>query len=347
MPPQVLSQIDVKKDAVVSRKMAAFVPGLAAALVAASPPSCSITEGYRHRWEANEPPWVLYADQNCPSDRGVVEDSAIWSGLAVQQVSNVSSGAAAGFTRYGRTTHTARKLRGRLGTPLGLMVAGGELLWVEELDNSLQPPQGTLKRCPVDYQTSRCVAEPTVIIGRINCPQDFALDYARGHAYVIQYGGGNSSTASLSCGGEPRITRFDLAAAADGSSRPTDVVTPVTTGLFTPRYLALDPIVGYLFWTDAMRSGGALMRSNLDGSSPLQLMLLLHVSGVAVDTSRKALYVTHAVQGASLLYSSYDGRYQKHVSSQRFFEPRGLAVDPSGMIAPLMSHVALRWIPLV
>jgi hypothetical protein len=75
--------------------MAAFVPGLAAALVAALPPSCSLTEGYRHRWEATEPPWVLYADQNCPSDRGVVEDSALWSCLAVQQVSNASSGAVA------------------------------------------------------------------------------------------------------------------------------------------------------------------------------------------------------------------------------------------------------------
>lgn len=306
---------------------------LAASLVTVRAPdapalSCSIVDTWRHRWDEVELPWVLYTDQNCPSDRTGelrVDDSAIWSGVAIDEL---STNATTNALTSGTTTHAASKLIGSLDAPKGLQVAGGELIWVEQ-------GEGTMKRCPVEYQTASCLSPPSIVRGGLNCPQDLALDYSRGHAYVIQYGGGSSSDAALSCGGEPRITRFDLGNAADGSSQPTDVVTPATVGFHAAsyvaqyRFLALDPMAGYLFWTDPGRLGGALMRADLDGANPQQLMLLLAISGVAVDTTRRALYVTHAVPGASLLYSSYDGRWQKHVSSQALFEPRGIAVDPT------------------
>ena len=47
---------------------------------AADSESCSV-DAWRPPWEAPELPWVLYVDQNCPSERGIVEDSAIWEGV--------------------------------------------------------------------------------------------------------------------------------------------------------------------------------------------------------------------------------------------------------------------------
>ena len=82
--------------------------------------------------------------------------------------------------------------------------------------------------------------------------------------YVLQFGGGGGPEASLSCGGDGRITRFPLQAAADNSSLPVDVVN----ALVAPRFLALDPLFvpPLLFWTDPGFEGGSVMRANADGT---------------------------------------------------------------------------------
>ena len=208
------------------------------------------------------------------------------------------------------------------------MYAGGDLYWAEQ-------DSGVLRYCKSAY-TSRglCSAASHPLLSGLNCPQDFVFDFTRGHVYVVQYGGGTAADRALSCMGTARITRFDLGLAADGSSAPLDVLT---SGMVTPTFLAIDPLyvdpltakAGLLFWSDAGRDGGSVMRLALDGTELAQVMHLSSPSGVAVDTARQALYVTQQARGAAVAWSSYDGRWQKYVSSFSFYEPRGLAVDPS------------------
>ena len=289
---------------------------------AADSESCSV-DAWRPPWEAPELPWVLYVDQNCPSERGIVEDSAIWEGV----VDPVAVALANVTDSEEFATHDANKMIGSLRRPVGLRVAGGSLMWLEQ-------DAGTLRRCRVVPATGRCAHEPTIMLDGLNCPKDLALDYINGHVYVIQFGGGDAEDASISCRGEGRITRFDLGLAADGSSHPLDVVR----GLTDPTYLAVDALHpsgrpgradGSIFWTDPEAEGGVLMRTDLDGGHIRKLLHLLLISGLAVDTGRQAIYVTQQARGASVTYSSYDGLWQKPMGSARFFKPRALAVDPT------------------
>ena len=306
------------KNRAKSNKMArllAFASLLALALAAAAvDATCSVD--VRQPWEPVEPPWVFYADQKCPSDSGIVDDAAIWQAL---QSSNVSAYAEE------QVTHAARKTIGGLARPTGLLVAGGELMWLEQ-------DAGEMRKCAVaPARGGTCASAPERVLEGLNCPQDLAIDFQRGLVYVIQFGGGNGTDVALSCGGEGRITRYHLAAAADGSSVTRDVVT----GLMEPRYLALDPLVrtasgvGVLFWSDAGYDGGSIMRADVDGANMAQVIHLAQPSGVAVDDSRQALYATQQVRGAAIYWSSYDGRWTRAVSHESLFEPRAIAVDPA------------------
>ena len=298
--------------------------------------SCSL-ETVRQPWSRVEPPLIFYADQTCPSDNtDTVDDSALWSAF----VSPAHIAARNDSERSLWPTHEANKTIGRLARPLGLQVAGGEVMWLEQ-------DAGLLRRCPVSTANGRCLAAPSVVLDNLNCPQDFAIDYSRSFAFVLQYGGGGGGEAQLSCGGQGRITRFPLHPAADGSLVPVDVVGRI----FEPRALALDPLAdasdrgayagvgapgrGLLFWSDTGNLsdphglGGSVMRAGLDGSGVRQVIHLDKPSGVAVDVSRQALYATSRVRGAPIVHSTYDGRWKKHVSRDLFYEPRGLAVDPT------------------
>ena len=304
-----------------------------AAQYAPSPPaelSCSL-ETVRQPWDSVEPPAVFYADQNCPNDvTGLVDDSAIWQALPVREFSSADASSNSSSVLNDAETHHANKTIGALARPAGLMVAGGDLLWLEQ-------DAGVLKRCPValDGGPSGCRGSPETLLSALNCPQDFAMDFVHNAIYVLQFGGGHGEEAALMCGGEGRITRFPRFTAADNTSFASDVVT----GLLAPRFLALDPLFddsttggtggGLLFWSDPGHLGGSIMRANSDGSGVTQLFHLAEPSGIAVDDQRQALYVTQQVRGASLVWSSYDGAWQKHITREFYYEPRGLAVDPT------------------
>ena len=318
------------------------------------PSSCSL-ETVRRPSDPIEMPAVFYADQNCPSSDDLVDDSAIWQAHAAPDaIARLNLTAA-----VDRFTHIANKSIGRLARPSGLVVAGGDLTWLEQ-------EAGVLRQCQVFVSgPPGCIDEPATLLAGLNCPQDFVIDfihnlyvptltptavpsplvvrnppYARppcnlAHAictsrvrsiYVLQFGGGGGPEASLSCGGDGRITRFPLQAAADNSSLPVDVVN----ALVAPRFLALDPLFvpPLLFWTDPGFEGGSVMRANADGTNAHQLFHLAEPSGIAVDDRRQALYATQQVRGASLVWSSYDGAWQKHLTRETLYEPRGLAVDP-------------------
>jgi hypothetical protein len=228
--------------------------GVALLVVAASAardPTCSL-ESVRQPWDAAELPLVFYADQTCPNEQtGRVDDSAIWHAMVVDgmRLDRNTSGDLDAFT------HTTNKSIGALQRPSGLMVAGGDLYWLEQ-------DAGILRRCPVSlHGPAGCRGAPETLLAVLNCPQDFAIDFVHNFVYVLQYGGGNGSEAALSCGGEGRITRFPLQPAADGSTPTVDVVG----GLQAPRFLALDPLYtlsyggtrgGLLFWTDPGHQGG-------------------------------------------------------------------------------------------
>ena len=80
----------------------------------------------------------------------------------------------------------ANKSVSGLQRPSGLMVAGGELLWVEQ-------DAGELRKCRVSVDGPvGCLEPATSLLSGLNCPQDFAIDYARNLIYVLQYGGGDS-----------------------------------------------------------------------------------------------------------------------------------------------------------
>ena len=326
-------------------------------LPAAADPSCSL-ETVRQGWDPVEFPIVFYADQNCPSEDGRVDDSAIWQA----RVDDAAVAARNSTVFSDAYTHVANKTIGGLQRPSGLMVAGGELLWVER-------STGTIKSCLVSlFGPAGCGSAVTTRFSGLNCPQDFAIDYRHNYVYVLQYGGGAQHDATVTCGGEGRITRYPLSPAADGSTQPLDVVN----GLVSPRFLALDPLYvppgrtspGILFWTDPDVAGGSVMRAYADGTpfllTALLLLLLLtpphhpwcHVagtgvvqlmhlaspSGIAVDDSRQAVYVTQQVRGATLVWSSYDGMWQKHLTRESLYEPRGLAGARSNLPAPPAFH---------
>ena len=81
--------------------------------------------------------------------------------------------------------------------------------------------------------------------------------------------------------------------------------------------------------SDVNGLGGSVMRGGLDGSGVRQVIHIDKPSGVAVDVSRQALYATSRVRGAPIFHSTYDGMWRKQIGRELFFEPRGLAVDPT------------------
>lgn len=298
--------------------------------------SCSL-ETVRQPWDPVERPLIFYTDQTCPSEEtNAVDDSAIWS--AFVNPSHIDARNESERSLW--PTHDANKTIGGLARPLGLKVAGGHVMWLEQ-------DAGMLRRCSMSATTGRCLSAPSVMLDGLNCPQDFAVDFSRNLIFILQYGGGGGPEARQPCGGQGRITRFAMMPAADGSQVPVDIID----GIFEPNSLALDPLadpsgrgahghvgapgLGLLFWSDAGNVsdvnglGGSVMRGGLDGSGVRQVIHIDKPSGVAVDVSRQALYATSRVRGAPIFHSTYDGMWRKQIGRDLFFEPRGLAVDPT------------------
>ena len=73
--------------------------------------------------DVREPAWVLYADQNCPSNTGYVDDMAIFearTGAQRVEMGALNASAASG-------AYEAQKTLSRLNRPVGLRLGGGAL----------------------------------------------------------------------------------------------------------------------------------------------------------------------------------------------------------------------------
>ena len=293
---------------------------LFSALVAAAPSPPPLCEA-SVRPLIDEGPLLLYTDLNNPSETGLVDDAAVWEARRTATGARRTTNGSAAASDY-----AARKSNTRLRGPAGVvLVPGGDVAyWAEQ-------EAGAVRSCVL--VDGACVGNSTTVLDGLDCPVDLAIDFHRGHMYLIQYG--NCVDPGPSCGTTPRarISRAALAASADGESALVDVVTD---GLNCPVFLAVDALWGadgsasgggLLFWSDPGRE--AVVRANLDGSAAATVLSLAHPSGIAVDSARAALYVTQQVRGASLIWSDYAGDWQRHVTRNRYFEPRGLAVDPT------------------
>ena len=199
---------------------------------------------------SHELPWILYADQSCPSDTGLVDDAAIFEARV-----NASSD----------TPYHATKALGSLLRPSALVLVSDELFFTEQ-------DRGTLRSCQISFVARKCTSPTVTLVEGLNCPKGLAIDFTNSKAYIIQYGGGTASDRDQPCHGEARITRVDLHHAVDGSSVKVDVVTGGSSVMVSPTALAVDPLYtdigqrGILFWTDPAYAGGAVMRAALDGS---------------------------------------------------------------------------------
>ena len=205
------------------------------------------------------------------------------------------------------------------------MPGGDVAYWAEQ-------EAGAVRSCVL--VDGACVGNSTTVLDGLDCPVDLAIDFHRGHMYLIQYRQLRRPRPVVRHHAARADLRAALAASADGESALVDVVTD---GLNCPVFLAVDARWGadggsasgggLLFWSDPGRE--AVVRANLDGSAAATVLSLAHPSGIAVDSARAALYVTQQVRGASLIWSDYAGDWQRHVTRNRYFEPRGLAVDPT------------------
>ena len=128
--------------------------------------SCSL-ETVRRPSDPIEMPAVFYADQNCPSSTNRVDDSAIWQAHADNEAIGQLNFTAA----IDRFTHIANKSIGQLQRPSGLVVAGGDLTWLEQ-------EAGVLRQCQVLVSgPSGCRDDPATLLAGLNCPQDFVIDF--------------------------------------------------------------------------------------------------------------------------------------------------------------------------
>ena len=266
----------------------------------------------------DEGPLLLYTDLNNPSETGLVDDAAVWEARRTATGRRTTNGSAAASDCRAEVEHAAAR-------------AAGVVLVRAATSRTGRRRAGAVRSCVL--VDGACVGNSTTVLDGLDCPVDLAIDFHRGHMYLIQYG--NCVDPGPSCGTTPRarISRAALAASADGESALVDVVTD---GLNCPVFLAVDALWGadgsasgggLLFWSDPGRE--AVVRANLDGSAAATVLSLAHPSGIAVDSARAALYVTQQVRGASLMGSDYAGDWQRHVTRNRYFEPRGLAVDPT------------------
>ena len=98
--------------------------------------SCSVATDWKP-WHSVEHPWVLYADQNCPSSETVVDDAAIWQaapveGLFFENTTHVQE----------RYSHSTNKSVAGLARPAGIVYVGGSIFWAEQ-------DSGLLRTCPL------------------------------------------------------------------------------------------------------------------------------------------------------------------------------------------------------
>ena len=87
-----------------------------------------------------EMPWLLYADQTCPSETGRVDDAAIFQAQWSWVLAGNSS-----------TSYVWSKLQGRLERPGEIVTTSTEMYWTEA-------NAGTVRRCATTFQTGKCAS---------------------------------------------------------------------------------------------------------------------------------------------------------------------------------------------
>jgi low density lipoprotein receptor-related protein 5/6 len=117
--------------------------------------------------------------------------------------------------------------------------------------------------------------------------------------------------------GSAKIQRANL----DGSS----VEDLVTTGLITPRGIALDIAAGKMYWTDT--GTDKIQRANLDGSSVEDLVTGLSLlRGIALDLAAGKMYWTNAFFPGKIQRANFDGSSVEDLVTGLSF-PFGIALD--------------------
>ncbi|XP_052231757.1 low-density lipoprotein receptor-related protein 4-like [Dreissena polymorpha] len=108
-------------------------------------------------------------------------------------------------------------------------------------------------------------------------PERLVLDYSTGNIYYTAVG------SSLLPSGFTGI----------GVVSPNGIHRRLISEGVEPRAIAIDPVMGFLFWTDKGTKPAVLKRAHTDGTNIVTLYTaMVFPNGIAIDTSSSVLYVT-------------------------------------------------------
>ncbi|XP_052233119.1 low-density lipoprotein receptor-related protein 2-like [Dreissena polymorpha] len=108
-------------------------------------------------------------------------------------------------------------------------------------------------------------------------PERLVLDYSTGNIYYTAVG------SSMLPSGFTGI----------GVVTPNGIHRRLISEGVEPRAIAIDPVMGFLFWTDKGTKPAVLKRAHTDGTTIVTLYTAMVLpNGIAIDTSASALYVT-------------------------------------------------------
>ncbi len=109
-------------------------------------------------------------------------------------------------------------------------------------------------------------------------------------------------------------------------------VITIVPGAVDPRGLAIDPVDGKLYWSDAGSVPRTIQRANLDGSNVETLVSFPTVpetlNEIALDLVNGKIYYTNSL-GGTVFRANLDGTNQETIASG-VPDPVGIAVDPIG-----------------
>ena len=172
----------------------------------------------------------------------------------------------------------------------------------------------------------------TLVVG-LDKPYQIALDIAKGHMYWTERGENTSKIRRVDSDGN---VLDDIDFRFGASTRiPSGLPSPY--GPQNPFGLVIDPVDGWMYWTERSVSGDSIRRARLDGqdteiiasSAPHSL------SGIAVDTITGTIYWSDEVAGAIKRANPNDISGTTETVVAGLSAPEGLAVSRSPDAATL------------